>query len=252
MLWPGRLHAALTARMERKVQKLLAETKGLETSSVRYREIWYWLRGFPMNGKGDPTATRPTLIGNILEGYESYPNRRYNMNSIFYWYRLWPTLPQDFKNQADLASARADTLMFGSTSALLSGVLFASLAGIRILHERLPSIEFIAFVDALPSSTALFALGIFYVLLFYLFYRMSIPLHRTDGEFYKAAFDLYRNNIKGITEISEEERSNWYKTWSYLQYMYVQCKICKKYFYAEEDKCPYCKSSRSQQQVTGS
>lgn len=244
LLWPARLHDALTARMEHKIQKRLAESRMLNTSSTRYRELWFWLRLFPLNEKGDPTAAGPTLIGNILEGYETYPDRRYGMDSIFFWYRLYPTLPEDFMNQADMASAQADTLMFASTSALLTGLIFAVLGGLGLLHDAFPSLTIIAFTTLLPSSAAIFTLAVVYLVLFYVFYRMSIPLHRTNGEFYKAAFDLYRNNIKNVTEISDEEKAEWYRTWSYLQYMYVQCKKCKKYFFAEEEKCPHCGKRR--------
>jgi len=240
LLWPGRIHDAMTARMERKVKKRLEMTKELKSGSARYRELWYWLRMFPMDEKGDPVAQRPTLMGNILEGYETYPDRRYGMDSIFYWYRLYPTLPESFTNQADMASASADTVMFASISALLAGLAYALLGGLGLLYDALPSLGFLRFTTSLPAAGIIFPLAILYLILFYLFYRASIPLHRSNGEFYKAAFDLYRNNIKSMTEISEEEKAEWYKTWTYLQYMYMQCKKCKKYFFTEEEKCPYC------------
>jgi hypothetical protein len=244
LLWPARLHDSMTNRIERKVQKRLSETKKLKQTSARYRELWYWLRLFPLDEKGDPTAARPTLLGNVLEGYETYPDRRYGMDSVFYWYRLWPTLPESFINQADMASARADMLMFASGSSFLSGLAFVILGAAKILNETMPDARAISFSGAFPSAMTLFTLGILYLLLFYLFYRASIPLHRSNGEFYKAAFDLYRNNIKSITEISEDDKVTWQKTWTYLQYMYVQCKYCKKYFFAEEENCPYCHRRR--------
>lgn len=240
LLWPARLHDSITTRMERKVKKRLALSREQKPSSTRKRELWYWLRLFPLDEKGDPTAVRPTLMGNILEGYETYPDRRYGMDSVFYWYRLYPSLPETFTNHADMASASADTLMFASTSALLSGLAYAILGGLGLLYDALPSLTFLSFTTSLPSSGVIFPLAILYLVLFYLFYRASIPLHRTNGEFYKAAFDLYRNNIKGMTEISEEEKEKWHKTWTYLQYMYIQCSKCTKYFFSEEAKCPYC------------
>jgi hypothetical protein len=244
LLWPARVHDALTARLDRKVRKQLARSKGVQSSSARRRELWYWLRIFPLNEKGDPTATRPTILGNILEGYETYPDRRYGMDSIFFWYRLWPTLPDNFVNHADMAAAGADMLMSASASAFLTGLAFGILGGLEILTKTIPALGAIQFLARLPGAGTIFMLAILYLVLFYLFYRSSLPLHRANGEFYKAAFDLYRNNIKNITEISAKEKAAWYKTWSYLQYMYVQCKSCKKYFYAEEKKCPYCDKPR--------
>jgi hypothetical protein len=245
LLWPDRLHASRTARIQRQVEKRLSEAESLDRSSVRYKELWFWLRLFPLNAEGKPTAVRPTLLGNILEGYETYPNRRYNMDSIFYWYRLWPTLPEEFRNQADMASASADTLMFASMSALVSGMAFMGLAALELLNGAFPAGSILTFTDVLPPATWLFGLGVFYVGLCYMFYRFSIPLHRSNGEFYKAAFDLYRNNIKGMTKISEEEKTDWYKTWAYLQYLLVQCQRCKRYFFAGLERCPHCHRRKS-------
>lgn len=56
LLWPDRLHALMTARIERKIQKRLAETKNLIEKSTNYRELWSWLRLFPIDEKGNPTA----------------------------------------------------------------------------------------------------------------------------------------------------------------------------------------------------
>jgi len=244
LLWPGGLHDALTKRMQKKVTKRLAIAQGLKTSSARYRELWYWLRVFPLDEKGDPCAARPTLLGNILEGYETYPDQRYGMDSVFYWYRLWPTLPENFVNHADLAAAGADMLMYSSASTLFLGITFGLLGGAGILSKFMSNLVLRSFVSQLPATNTLFILCLIYLLLFYVFYRASIPLHRANGEFYKAAFDLYRNNIKNITEIDEKEKQAWYKTWCYLQYMYIQCGKCEKYFFAENQKCPYCGASQ--------
>ena len=70
LLWPARIHDAMTVRMNSKVQRRLKKTKDLKSGSARYRELWFWLRMFPLDEKGDPVAARPTLLGNILEGYE--------------------------------------------------------------------------------------------------------------------------------------------------------------------------------------
>lgn len=244
MLWPAWLHDAMTARLDHKVQKRFARTSESKTSPTRHRELWYWLRVFPLNDKGDPVATRPTMLGNILEGYETYPDRRYGMDSIFYWYRLWPTLPDNFINHADMAEAGADVLMSASACSGLAGLTYALLGGLKILAGLIPTLSATTVVARLPAHLTLFVLAVLYLALFYIFYRASLPLHRASGEFYKAAFDLYRNNIKSITEISPDEKAGWYKTWSYLQYMYEQCKHCKKYFFSEEAICPYCKKPR--------
>ena len=79
LLWPQWAHRRLTKRVNDRVRKRLAEAGKLDTSSARYKELWYWLRTFPVDHKGDPVARRPTMLGNILEGYEEYPLRRYGV-----------------------------------------------------------------------------------------------------------------------------------------------------------------------------
>lgn len=250
LLWPDWLHQGLTNRLQRRVEKRLSDSKELEQQSMKFKEIWYWLRLFPLDDNGDPIARRPTIFGNILEGYEEYPKRRYGMDSVFYWYRLWPTLPESFIAQADKASAAADCLTFISFSGVLVGSVTLALAVIKwavsILAGYWPAtfVTPAASLNAIPDHGLLALLGATFILGAFIIYRMSFPLHRTNGEFFKTAFDLYRNNIAQMTNLSLDEKTRWYQTWSYLQYMYVACPHCQQYSFSEEEKCPHCGKTR--------
>ena len=123
LLWSKRLHEKFTNKIDKRVKEKYAEAENLrqagDTASVRYKELWYWLRIFPRDDKNLPIATRPTMLGNILDGYEGYPSQRYGMDSIFYWYRLWQTLPENFTKSMDRLWAEADCFMNVSFSAIL-------------------------------------------------------------------------------------------------------------------------------------
>ena len=54
---------------------------------------------------------------------------------------------------------------------------------------------------------------------FYLVYRLSIPLHRRNGEYFKSLFDVFRSELQDMKAISEEEMAEWQKAWLYLQYL---------------------------------
>ena len=89
--WPKSLSDWAITRQQHRVDRLYRQANAeREANPQRYDELWYQLRIYPINAKtGDVYATRPTLLGNILAGYEDYPYDRYGMDSVFYWPRLW-------------------------------------------------------------------------------------------------------------------------------------------------------------------
>jgi hypothetical protein len=251
LLWPQWLHIRLTRNMHKRVGKRLAETKKQDRSSAKYKELWYWLRMFPLDDNGDPIAKRPTILGNVLEGYEEYPERRYGMDAIFYWYRLMPKLPESFLKQMDQYWAEADCMIYSSFAGLVIGLVYSILAIVKwILSSAInlgdvistTNLNTLNSVPAVGSSLG-WAIGCF--IGGYIVYRFSIPLHRRNGEYFKATFDVYRGSIIEISKISPEEKEAWQKAWAYLQYMYIQCPNCKKYYYAEADQCPHCLGNES-------
>jgi hypothetical protein len=247
ILWPGWLHGKLTKRMQQRVKKRLAEGDRLDRSSLEYKELWYWLRMFPLDDKGKPTARRPTILGNVLEGYEEYPLRRYGMDSVFYWYRLVPELPESFGKQLDQLWSEADCLMHSSFVGMVMGLVYAVFAiAEAILGSTVGSWIAVtagarATLDLIPEWGSSLGWALLCLIGGYTVYRVSLPLHRRNGEYFKAAFDVYRGNIVGMTKTSPTEKKGWRDAWAYLQYMLVWCPRCERYYYAEEKRCPYCK-----------
>jgi hypothetical protein len=244
LLWPQRLHRSFTKHIDQRVKKRLKQAGNLDKSSTRYKELWYWLRIFPLDNNGDPTAKHPTILGNILEGYEEYPFRRYGMDSIFYWYRLWPTLPENFIKSMNQLWAEADCLMYISFSGLAMFLVYTILAIAKWIFHWMAFLPTQTHFDAIPAVGEPMVWAICCLISGYAVYRISFSLHRRNGEYFKAAFDLYRDNIFKVTAFSSDEKAKWREIFNYLQYMGVQCPDCGKYYFAEAEKCPHCAETR--------
>jgi hypothetical protein len=96
ILWPSRLFERARQRQQSRVDRLWKSAESA-TDQALYDELWYQLRVYPINEEGRPEATHPTRIGNILAGYEQYPNNRYGMDSMFYWPRMWLQIDKDIR-----------------------------------------------------------------------------------------------------------------------------------------------------------
>ncbi len=107
--WPSRMFDWALKIQQNRVSRLRkAAESNRFVNPRRYDEIWYQLRDYPINDRGDPEATYPTQIGNILAGYEQYPNKRYGMDSVFYWPRIWLHVETNRKEEIDSQWSVAD------------------------------------------------------------------------------------------------------------------------------------------------
>jgi uncharacterized Zn-finger protein len=105
--WPQGLLTWATAKQQARVDKMRKTADAAKTGN-RYQEMWYRLRIYPTNDNGDPEATHPTLLGNLLAGYEQYPRKCYGMDSTFYWPRIWLEIEKDKKEEIDSQWSVAD------------------------------------------------------------------------------------------------------------------------------------------------
>ena len=239
-MWPLWFSDFCTDRLSAKVKKKfdLAESPQLKGSMER-RELWYWLRIFPLDDKGNPCATRPSLLGNVMEGYERYSLTRYGMDSVFYWYRLWLKLPKNVTDYLDLVWAEAECLLHTSFVFLLSSFLYLLAFLFKLLMTSVGGLDFLNDIALSWPVLPLLVMGALLSLMtFYLVYRLSIPLHRRNGEYFKSLFDVFRNEMKDMKDISEEEIAEWQKTWLYLQYHRLRCPHCQNsYSVGAEHEC---------------
>lgn len=230
--WPPRLRVWAIKRQQARVDKLKKAADATLEQTV-YDEIWYELRVYKLNDKGQPLATHPTMIGNILAGYEQYPNTRYGMDSVFFWPRIWMQMDKDKKEDIDSQWSIADGFLTLSAISLAAAPVWAAQATFSAL--------FSIGATFLPLHSAGYALlaAPAWLVLGYFWYRLSLPFHRENGEVFKAIFDLYRDKVRDMTARKPHEKKLWNAAWAYLQYLAVKCPNCREYT-PLGDKCEKC------------
>lgn len=242
ILWPRRLLDAAVGKQQTRVESLLRDKDDAKEAGrqTQLAEVWYQLRLYPVDDEGKQYAQRPTLLGNILAGYEEYSDKRYGMDSVFFWPRLWLQMDKEKKQEIDSSWSVADGFLSLSAVSFLGGALWILMLAVNALG--------ISALD-LPLSWwgTLFA-GIAFGALGYGFYRLSLPFHRQNGELFKSIFDLYRDKIWSMTSMKPNEIQAWDAAWSYLQYLQVPCKgkldggeKCDEWVVPTAEKCPKCK-----------
>lgn len=235
ILWPQGLFDWFRARHQAKIGKLLAKADRADKAGrpLRYDEIWYRLRMYPLNADGDPYASHPTLLGNILAEYEDYPRTRYRMDSVFYWDRIWLAMDKEKREQVDAEWSVADGFLGLSAVSFCGGIIWISAAVLKYLSLPLPHVPFGAPKGSAIGGIILLALG-------YGFYRLSLPFHRSNGETFKAIFDLYRVRIQEMLRLGPAEFAAWENTWAYLQYLLVSCASCGNQYAVAKPRCERC------------
>jgi hypothetical protein len=231
--WPRRLKEWARKRQQLRVDYLCQAAEAPGVGDAERAEIYYQLRVYPQNDKGDREATHPTRIGNILAGYEQYPGSRYNMDSVFYWPRIWLQMDREIKEEIDSQWSVADGFL------ILSAISFGG--GILWMVQALTAVFGIG-VHELPlgsSGKASWA-GVAWIAAGYGWYRLSLPFHRENGEVFKSIFDLYRGKVWKLTSLKPDEEAKWNAAWAYLQYHLVTCPNCGNLTKAESDQCQVC------------
>lgn len=138
----------------------------------------YHLRAaeFPLGPNGLPVAQYPTRLGNILTEHETYPDRKYGMDGVFFWHRIWLLLDKDTRVELDERQAALDGIVYSSA------VLYFA-AGLHLA---------VAIVDSCVSAEwarPSFMLPPMFWLAGYMLYRAALPGYVQYGEHFKAIFD---------------------------------------------------------------
>ncbi|GAA5705408.1 hypothetical protein [Streptomyces avermitilis] len=138
----------------------------------------------------------PTTLGNVLRGAERHSMDRYGLDGVSAWWRLYPTLPDGYRQL--LAEATADLEAMVAVSVL--GALYVPVAGTLAIC-LLPWDGAVACV--LGGGAAAWAA-----------YQGAVGAARAYGQLYRAAFDVHRWNLldaMGLTRPTGygAERDQW-------------------------------------------
>ena len=129
---------------------------------------------------GEPHATHPTRLGNVLASFETYPTVKYGLDGVFYWPRLWVAIDKDLREELDSAQAVVDgaiycTFVFGLSTFVCLG------------YWALLPVE--AWWHWPAGAAACLAFAV-------LTYRLALPCYAQYGDLFMAAFDQHRDKLK--------------------------------------------------------
>ena len=164
-----RLIARRRRTFEKKYEELrclkdLEEKKQLDDSQYRkLSELEDWVHWYPARARD----LLPTRLGNILCARERSPQRKYGLDALICWPRLWPLLPE---------TVRTD------------------LTGARFSLDRMVEFFFWGLLFLLWAPLTLWAVPIG-ALWMALAYGMAGQAAMTYGELLEAAFDLHRLSL---------------------------------------------------------
>ncbi len=127
---------------------------------------------------GSPDEVLPSRLGNILLAGERYADDRYGVDTIYFWSRLYPLLPEAFQREYEAALTQ---YQFPLVVAFLSTLSVVASSGMLLIsHAPAPLFAAVLCVGALISYGA---------------YVLSLASAVEMAELQRTAFDLYRGKL---------------------------------------------------------
>ncbi|MDD4652972.1 MAG: hypothetical protein PHQ34_12170 [Methanothrix sp.] len=217
-----KLNSDLDAKEKAKIEE---EIKKLNINLLNYSRK---IRNYPYDPEEKfRTKRRPaecTNLGNVIAEYENYPKEQYGMDFNVFWYHLWQTMPKEVRDEIDISSAKADFLVYFSFIFLLTApfsILKAFFERDAIYTYIQSSVHFNHYYLCLFIEFILQAAC--FLLISYLFYKISVVAHKNYGRYIKSAFDIYRIGLSTKTGIliplcpNKVERGVWIEYGKFLE-----------------------------------
>jgi hypothetical protein len=187
--WPQWLFRKCLSRQQMRVEKLYAKLKRAKNdqqdtakSNIQKGlarrvelEVSVKLRWYPIDEHGRFYASMPTLFGNVLDSYESYPNDLYGMQAMFYWPRLWLLIGDDERKEIDGQQAIVDGAVY-ATVALWVATILTIASGMLVDWNN-------------------YLLAGVLLVVSWIVYRGSLYAHAQFGQLFKSVFDVYRSEL---------------------------------------------------------
>jgi hypothetical protein len=232
--WPKFLREFFCLREKARLKRVDEDISQRHIDYNRYLEASVEKRYFPIDENGSYDAIYPSRFGNLLAAFETYPDRRYGMDGVFFWNRIWFKLDKDTREEIDGRQALADSTLYASFALFFIGLLCLLYMGISLYS----SIKYV------PSPIMSIILSFICIVSGHRVYRWSLYTHAQFGEMIKAMFDVYNSKLnQEISDIIEEiiyftndeslrdlqRRERYSIVWIYLNYYLVRCQKCKKF-----------------------
>lgn len=230
--FPRTVRECLTRRLNQKITEKLKQAAAFKASQkdMDYALVWEWLSRFVVEEETTtditPKAISPTHFGNILYQYETYPFTRYGIDGVFYWPRLWLALDDETRKELEVTWAWGDASLYVSAVCYFSGIINAVTFLLHVLDvPTRVGLGIVAVKSQAPKALLFLVLTVLGLILGWIAYRISLPVHYRIGEYFKATYDLHRGKLEPMTKVSrepeklKEEKSHWEKTRKLLDFL---------------------------------
>ncbi len=184
--WPEKLRTWMVNRQIKRLNALVQIVEGDHPEDNEYLEAAVEYGFYPVTDGGDPCVRHPTRLGNIIESFETYPEVKYGLDAIFYWYRLWVVIDKDLREEIDNAQSVADSAIYIVFALYCSGTVMLAYALMAFIPVHLPYV---------PSPLVLLLLSALCFVGGFVLYRLSLPVHCQFGELFKSVFDEHRSKL---------------------------------------------------------
>ena len=132
--WPRFLRAFFCRREETRLRRIDEAISQRHEDYNRYLEASAEKRSFPIDEQGSYGATYPSRFGNLIAAFETYPDRRYGMDGVLFWNRIWFKLDKDTREEIDGRQALAQSTLYASFTLFFIGFLCVLYMGIRSIR----------------------------------------------------------------------------------------------------------------------
>ena len=153
-----------------------------------YPEAAVDLSGFALDRVTSmPRVIWPTRLGNLIAAYEQYPRRKYGLDAVFHWPRLWVTISKELRDEIDNQQAQADGLLYISAALMVAAVVLLLCAAVDtiaphiLMYDETASLDIAAAVLCIGGSLLL--------------YRIALYFQSQFGELFKSVFDQHRSRL---------------------------------------------------------
>lgn len=147
---------------------------------------------YPLNF--DDCNVLPTRLGNILLAGERYAASRYGIDTIYFWPRLYPLLPEQFQRDYEQAIIQYQFPLVVALESTVTTVVCSVI--LLVAHVSIP-----LFLTVLLGGSAMS----------YAAYVLSLSSAISMAEQQRAAFDLYRDRLlsswPAVQDVRDQKRA---------------------------------------------
>jgi hypothetical protein len=209
--WPSVARRFFMRRQQRRLDGLKAQIDaGPGSDRRKYLEAGVDYGLYPVDNGGDAYVAHPTMLGNIIESFETYPKVKYGLDSVFYWYRLWVVLDKDIREEIDNSQSLVDSTVYVTFALYASAIIllvYGAATTSAALLERWLGWPHALHLPYIPSAPVLCGLAFLCALAGFLVYHSSLTAHAQFGELFKSVFDQFRSRLAFDDVLAEVGRT---------------------------------------------